>query len=75
MRSVPADSTLDPSVGSKEDVHAIVGVFDGVIEMFEKLLQERTRRFLIIKKMFGRNYSEDEVMLDRLELQSDENHP
>jgi len=37
----------------KEDVQAIVGVFDGVIEFFEKELQERTRRFQVIRKMYG----------------------
>jgi KaiC/GvpD/RAD55 family RecA-like ATPase len=66
-------ATLNPSVASKEDVQTIIGVFDGVIEVFEKPLQERTRRFLVIKKMFGRNYSEDEVMLDRQELLQSDN--
>ena len=58
-------ATLDPSIAPKEDVQAIVGVFDGVIEFFEKELQERARRFLVIKKMYGREYSDSELMLDR----------
>lgn len=61
-------ATLDPSIASKEDVQAIVGVFDGVIEFFEKELQERARRFLVIKKMYGREYSDSELMLDRQAL-------
>lgn len=61
-------ATLDPSVASKEEVQAIVGVFDGVIEFFEKELQERARRFLVIKKMYGREYSDSELMLDRKAL-------
>jgi KaiC/GvpD/RAD55 family RecA-like ATPase len=61
-------ATLDPSIASKEDVQAIVGVFDGVIEFFERELQERARRFLVIKKMYGREYSDSELMLDRQAL-------
>jgi KaiC/GvpD/RAD55 family RecA-like ATPase len=61
-------ATLDPSIAPKEDVQTIAGVFDGVIEVFERSLQERTRRFLVIKKMYGREYSDDELMLDRQQL-------
>jgi len=46
----------------------MIGVFDGVIEVYEKPLQERSRRFLIIKKMYGRDYSENELMLDKHRL-------
>ncbi len=61
-------ATLDPSVAPKEDVQAIIGVFDGVIEVYERSLQERSRRFLVIKKMYGRDYSESELMLDKQKL-------
>jgi len=62
-------ATLDPSVAPKEDVQAITGAFDGVLEVYERPLQERSRRFMIIKKMYGRDYSENELMLDRQKLQ------
>lgn len=61
-------ATLDPSVAPKEDVQAIIGVFDGVIEVYERALQERARRFLVVKKMYGRDYSESELMLDKQKL-------
>ena len=61
-------ATLDPSIAPKEDVQTIIGVFDGVIEIYERALQERSRRFLIVKKMYGRDYSESELMLDRQQL-------
>jgi len=61
-------ATLDPAVASKEDTQATVGVFDGVIEIFERELQERSRRFLVVKKMYGRDYSDEELMLDRQKL-------
>lgn len=61
-------ATLDPSGAPPEEIRTIVGVFDGVIEVYEKPLQERSRRFLIIKKMYGRDYSENELMLDKHRL-------
>jgi hypothetical protein len=42
--------------------------FDGVIEIYEKELKERSRRFLTIKKMYGLRYSETELMLDKNKL-------
>jgi KaiC/GvpD/RAD55 family RecA-like ATPase len=61
-------ATLDPSIAQKEDIQTIVGVFDGVLEVYEKPLQERARRFLVIKKMYARDYSENELMLDKQRL-------
>jgi len=61
-------ATLDPSGAPPEEIRTIVGAFDGVIEVYEKPLQERSRRFLIIKKMYGRDYSENELMLDKHRL-------
>jgi hypothetical protein len=46
----------------------VVDLFDGVIEIFEKELKERVRRFVIVKKMYGKKYSESELMLDKDKL-------
>jgi len=59
---------LNPEVASKQDSHTIIEIFDGIIEIYEKELRERARRFLIVKKMFGRRYSENELMLDKNKL-------
>jgi KaiC/GvpD/RAD55 family RecA-like ATPase len=61
-------ATLDPSIAPKEEFQTIVGLFDGVIEVFERELQERSRRFLVVKKLYGREYSDNELMLDRQQL-------
>jgi len=61
-------ATLDPSGAPPEEIRTMIGAFDGVIEVYEKPLQERSRRFLIIKKMYGRDYSENELMLDKHRL-------
>ena len=47
-------ATLNPLVGTKEDNQMVIDFFDGVIEIFERELKERSRRFLIVKKMYGR---------------------
>ena len=56
-------ATLDPSIAPKEDIQIVVGVFDGVVEVYERMLQERTRRFLTIKKMYSRDYLEEELIV------------
>ncbi|HKM76851.1 MAG TPA: hypothetical protein VJZ32_10565 [Candidatus Bathyarchaeia archaeon] len=59
---------FNPNIVGKADAQAITDLFDGVIEVFEKGLRERARRFLIIKRMYGRKYAEKEIMLDRERL-------
>lgn len=61
-------TTLNPLTGTKEDSQTVIDFFDGVIEIFEKELKERSRRFVIVKKMYGKKYSEYELMLDKDKL-------
>jgi KaiC/GvpD/RAD55 family RecA-like ATPase len=60
--------TLNPLLSAKQDTQTIVDLFDGIIEIYEKELRERARRFLIVKKMYGRKYVETELMLDKDKL-------
>lgn len=61
-------ATLNPLTTTKEEAQSVIDFFDGVIEIFEKPLMERSRRFLIIRKMYGRRYSENEVLVDKDKL-------
>jgi len=61
---------LNPLVSSQQDTQTIMDLFDGIIEIYERELKERARRFLIVKKMYGRNYIDTELMLDREKLYS-----
>jgi hypothetical protein len=61
-------ATLNPLATTKEEAQSIIDFFDGVIEIFEKPLMERSRRFLMIRKMYGQRYSEDEVLMDKDKL-------
>ncbi len=57
-------ATTNPKITSKEETERIIDLFDGIIEIFEKELRARLRRFLVIKKMLGRKYSQTEILLD-----------
>ena len=59
---------LNPMISSKQDTQTIMDLFDGIIEIYERELRERARRFLIVKKMYGRRYVETELMLDKDKL-------
>jgi len=61
-------ATLNPLIAAKQDVQTIVDFFDGLIEIYEKELTQKSRRFLVVKKMYGRKYAEDEILLDRSKL-------
>jgi KaiC/GvpD/RAD55 family RecA-like ATPase len=61
-------ATLNPLSAPKEETQPIIDLFDGVIQIYEKELAERTRRFIVIKKMRGRRYIETDLMLDRNKL-------
>lgn len=61
-------ATLNPLTTTKEETQTVIDFFDGVIEIYEKALMERSRRFLVVKKMYGRRYSENELLLDKDKL-------
>ena len=61
-------ATLNPLTTTKEETQTIIDFFDGVIEIFERPLMERARRFLIVKKMYGQRYSENEMLMDKDKL-------
>ena len=59
---------LNPLISGKQESQTIIDLFDGIIEIYEKELRERARRFLIVKKMYGKKYIDSELMLDRDKL-------
>jgi KaiC/GvpD/RAD55 family RecA-like ATPase len=60
-------ATLNPML-AKEGIETVIDLFDGVIEIYEKDFKDRPKRFLAVKKMYNRRYSESELVLDRDEL-------
>lgn len=59
---------LNPAIASKEETSRIIDLFDGIIEIYEKESEGRLRRFLTIRKMYGQDYSESEILLERSKL-------
>jgi KaiC/GvpD/RAD55 family RecA-like ATPase len=59
---------LNPRVTSNEETQTLIDVFDGVIEIYEKELRGKSRRFLVIRRMYGHRHSESELMLDKDKL-------
>ncbi len=60
--------TLNPLMVSDQQQQALVDLFDGVLEICEKEFLERAKRYLIIRKMYARTYSDVPVELDRSRL-------
>jgi KaiC/GvpD/RAD55 family RecA-like ATPase len=60
--------TLNPAMASKEESGRITDLFDGIIEIYEKESEGRLKRFLAIRKMYGQDYSESELLLERSKL-------
>jgi len=60
---------MNPQMHSSQEVHAILGLFEGEINLYEKRTKKGFKRFLMIKKMHAQRYLEDELPLKKEELQ------
>jgi tetratricopeptide (TPR) repeat protein len=58
-------AVMDPQVHPSEELHAIVGLFDGEIDICEKETERGLERYLRVRKMSGQKYLEDEVPLKK----------
>ena len=56
-------AVIDPGMHPAEEVQAVLGLFDGEINIYEKETPEGTAQFLRIKKMAGQKYLKDEIRL------------
>jgi hypothetical protein len=54
-------AVVDPQMHPPEELHAILGLFDGEINIYQK----GTEQFLKIKRMSDQEYLEDELLLTR----------
>ena len=62
-------AVIDPQMHPSEELHAILGLFEGEISIYEKETEKGLRRFLKIKKMSNQRHMEDELLLKKEELQ------
>jgi KaiC/GvpD/RAD55 family RecA-like ATPase len=56
---------IDPQAHPSEELHAILGLFDGEINIREKETEKGLERYLRVKKMSNQKYLEDEVLLKK----------
>ncbi len=56
-------AVVNPRMHPQEDLEAVLGLFDGEINIYEKETPKGTARFLRIKKMAGQKYLKDEIPL------------
>jgi KaiC/GvpD/RAD55 family RecA-like ATPase len=60
---------VDPQMHPPEELHAILGLFDGEINIYEKETEMGLGRFLKIKRMSDQKYLETELLLKKDEPQ------
>jgi len=60
-------AVVDPQVHPSEEFHAIVGLFEGEINIFEKETEKGLEKYLKIKKMSNQEYSKDALLLTKEE--------
>jgi tetratricopeptide (TPR) repeat protein len=58
-------AVIDPQVHSSEELHAVLGLFDGEISIREKETEKGLERYLRIKKMSNQKYLDNELLLNR----------
>jgi KaiC/GvpD/RAD55 family RecA-like ATPase len=62
-------AVVDPQMHPPEELHAILGLFDGEINIYEKETETGLGRFLKIKRMSDQKYLETELLLRKDEPQ------
>lgn len=63
-------ATLNPMIAPIQETETVVDFFDGVIEIYEREKELRPKRFLMVRKLYGRKHSETELRLDKDKLRS-----
>ncbi|MHA3964952.1 MAG: hypothetical protein AM325_015600, partial [Candidatus Thorarchaeota archaeon SMTZ1-45] len=54
-------TVMDPGMHPPQEARAIVGVFEGEMNIFEKRTRKGLERFLRIEKMYNRRYSKSDL--------------
>jgi tetratricopeptide (TPR) repeat protein/KaiC/GvpD/RAD55 family RecA-like ATPase len=61
-------AVIDPQMHPSDELHAIIGLFEGEINLYEKETEKGSEKFLKIKKMSNHKYLENELPLKKEEL-------
>jgi len=63
-------AVMNPQMHPSEEVHAIIDLFEGEINIYEKETKKGLEKFLKIKKMHNQRYSESELPLKKEKLET-----
>ena len=63
-------TVMDPQMHPSEEVRAILDLFEGEINIYEKETKKGSEKFLRIKKMYNQRYLESELRLGKEKLQT-----
>lgn len=63
-------AVINPQMHPTEEVHAILGLFDGEIRVSEKETQTGLQKVLRIRRLYNRRYVEKELIVTRQRLES-----
>jgi KaiC/GvpD/RAD55 family RecA-like ATPase len=63
-------AVMNPQMHSSEEVHAILDLFEGGIDIYEKETEKGLEKFLKVKKMHDQEYSEKEMPLKKERLET-----
>jgi len=58
-------AVMNPHMHSAQEVHAVLGLFEGEIEIYKKKTQKGLKRFLRIEKMYNQEYLDTDILLKR----------
>ena len=61
-------ATLNPQMHSSQELQAILDLFEGEINLYEKETEKGSEKFLKIKRMSNQEYLEDELLLTKERL-------
>jgi tetratricopeptide (TPR) repeat protein/KaiC/GvpD/RAD55 family RecA-like ATPase len=62
-------AVIDPQMHPSDELHAIIGLFEGEINLYEKETEKGSEKFLKIKKMANQRYLKDELLLKEEDMQ------
>ena len=63
-------AVINPLMHPPEQVHAILGLFEGEISIYEKETKKGLEKFLKVKKMYNQRYVESELLLRKERLET-----
>jgi len=63
-------AVMNPQMHSPQEVHAILGLFEGEINIYEKELENGLEKFLKIRKMYNQRYLESKLPLRKEKLKT-----